>query len=343
MISTDELRKHIMLIKANKPKFTTQEMFIKLCEKGITFKSCSENEVCEYIYKHNNFLRLYSYRKNFEYLASSDTYKDLDFEHLRTLAITDMIYRKELLGMCIDIEHRLKILLLEDFEKRPEDGYEIVQQYFKICPQAAQTIYNGKTSGYAGELVEKYVLKATSEKNNLCVFEKYYYLCVPIWVLMEVLPFGLFLKFYEFYYNKYGIKPPLDRNILSSVKCVRNACAHNNCMLNNLNKGGTNPNKAVDRFLNKNRLTGAAIRKRVSCRVVYEILCVFYSYDSLSENRSKVHVYRKINKLLIISKQKYSAIFAKNLVISPTYALFAKLTKNLLKKSLKPIDKKLKV
>lgn len=50
----------------------------------------------------------------------------------------------------------------------------------------------------------------------------------PAWVSMEVLSFGDFIRFYEYYYGKKN-SIPVCISMINLVKSLRNGCAHNNC------------------------------------------------------------------------------------------------------------------
>lgn len=67
------------------------------------------------------------------------------------------------------------------------------------------------------------------------------------WNIIEVLSFGDFMKLYSLYYKKYYEKDSMV-DFLWSVKFLRNAAAHNSCLLNSLK----NPYTGI-RF-NKNQL-----------------------------------------------------------------------------------------
>ena len=80
--------------------------------RGITFKYIKIDEAITYLEKHNNYFRLASYRKNFEKHqdpSKSEKYVELDFLHLKDLAIIDMYYRFIVIKMCSDIEHSISL------------------------------------------------------------------------------------------------------------------------------------------------------------------------------------------------------------------------------------------
>lgn len=60
----------------------------------------------------------------------------------------------------------------------------------------------------------------------------------PAWVLMELLTFGDFICFYEYYYATKG-QLPISTCLINFVKSLRNGCAHNNCIIADLNPGAS--------------------------------------------------------------------------------------------------------
>ena len=59
---------------------------------------------------------------------------------------------------------------------------------------------------------------------------------IPIWEFLEIITFGELVNFYDFYTNEYKLKDEnKDVYILRDIVKLRNAVAHNNCILSELN------------------------------------------------------------------------------------------------------------
>lgn len=101
--------------RSEKPKHSAQELVCKMRdEKGIVFSLISEKEAEHYLSDINNFLRIASYRKNYEKNQAGKNkgkYRNLDFAYLVDLSSVDMHLRYMILKMTIDIEHALKVRL----------------------------------------------------------------------------------------------------------------------------------------------------------------------------------------------------------------------------------------
>ena len=110
------------------PKLTVPEI-IDYCknELGITFNLMDEEKAKEFLEKNNFFFRLKQYCSTCPEQTKSGKYIELDFGHLVELSTIDMFLRKLLLKMTIDLEHYLKVKLVNDCQNNPvDDGYEVV-------------------------------------------------------------------------------------------------------------------------------------------------------------------------------------------------------------------------
>ena len=195
-----------------KPYCSATELVDKMESKGITFQIIQKNDAAKYLIEKNNFLRLYSYRKNFQKAQLGEKkgkYVNLDFFHLKALAILDLQLRIQIFGICVDIEHCLKLFLLKDFETRkPEDAYAIVTAFLKSDSYTANDILQKgiQRNGYISDLLKKYISECDCSDNNNDVYchlykqngrEKQYCIDMPIWVLQESITFGGLIRIYN--------------------------------------------------------------------------------------------------------------------------------------------------
>ena len=85
--------------------------------------------------ENNNYYNVTSYKNNFTKYQCGELegkYIDLDFAYLKDLSIIDYRTRLVLFKMIIDIEHYLKVRILNTIEEIPEeDGYKIVNLYLE--------------------------------------------------------------------------------------------------------------------------------------------------------------------------------------------------------------------
>lgn len=223
-----------MEMNALKPWLTAEQQVEHLEAEGVQFEIVDRAEAAAYLKRNNNFFRINQFKKGFPRYnggPNNGKYIHLDFSMLKDLAIIDYEFRQELLLITIDVEHFAKIWLLDYLERQGEDGYSIVAGFLasKDCVQKEGTITNpvkaeidrGRGGCYTGALVDEYPSYA-----------------FPVWVFIELIPFGVFNQFLLFVANRHNDKKL--RSVfyrLQSVKSLRNACGHNNCVLNDLKSG----------------------------------------------------------------------------------------------------------
>ena len=203
------------------PKLTVPQI-IDYCknELGITFNIMDEQKAQEFLHKNNYFFRIKQYTEICFEKTKTGKYNGLDFGHLVELSTIDMFLRKHLLKMTIDLEHYLKVNLVNDCQTNPDDdGYGVVKAFFEKFPQIQKNVSSGNNfSSYSGMDIEQ------------C-------LAYPaVWNIVELLGFHDFTYFYSFYYEYFHLKSEFKSHI-DSIRRIRNAAAHNSCMLCNFKPG----------------------------------------------------------------------------------------------------------
>lgn len=282
--------------KETKPFLAVPEQINHLKSKGISFDLMDEETAAKYLSSNNNFFRVRSYRKN--YLVSNDgdsagKYVGLDFAMLCELATIDMHLRYTLIQVALNAEHFLKVKLLRKFEEYGEDGYSIITEYFdylKSEDEANETTYYEKLKN---EL-------SRNEDNPYCggiisaCADGY-----STWAFVEVISLGTLLSFYRFCASKYNDKDMKnDFHLMTSVKKLRNACAHNNCILNDLrSKESTiTPDLNMLNKLKSNRRS--TIKKKLQNERVLEIVTLLYTHKKIASPEANAGIYKILKQLL---------------------------------------------
>lgn len=199
-------------------KLTVPELIAHMRDdKGIIFSLVNETDAAEFLTNRNFYFRIKSYADNFEMKPKTGKYIGLDFGHLQELSTIDMYLRKLLLKMTIDVEHYLKVRIVNDCQKNPEDdGYTVVEKFFTEHPEVRQNMmYWAKSSGYDYDIRQDYLDTPA------------------VWNLVEMIGFFDFTIFFEFYYTYFKLTNSQIKHF-SSVRRIRNAAAHNSCMLRSL-------------------------------------------------------------------------------------------------------------
>lgn len=311
----------------NQPKLTSEQLVEKMKEKGIKFNIMSESEVIEYLDIHNNYFRTASYRKNYEKHTEGENkgkYINLDFAYLTELSTIDMHLRFLVIKMCLDIEHCLKVKMLSDITSDAnENGYTVVADFLSKNEWIIEDIYRKQKSPYVGDLTNKYFTFDTHTSNSgNTIFDKIEIRC-PVWALMEIITFGQFLLFYDFYYsqkNQNGLM-----GTLNSVKSLRNACAHNNCVIHNLRKGYTRPSAKISKFIARIKSISKWERQdKLTIRPLYEIVSLLYLYDNVVFDTVKENRYKELNWLVNERMIKHADYFKQQQIISASYIFLKK-------------------
>ena len=242
IVTNNEEEGEQQMYKNTKPMLDAEELIEHLEEKGVKFELISKEEAKKYLKENNNYFKLVSYRKNFQKYENGSNkgkYIDLDFKMLMDLSIIDMRLRKTMLSIVLDLEHYAKVRLLSKVENFNKDGYAIVEEYIQDLKNKNEYEYlenelNKNIRGtYCGDIVAKY-------KGEY-----------PIWAFVEIIPFGRFVNFYMFVADKLSDKSMKDEAyLLKNVRELRNACAHNNCIINDL-KSSTSKYKTNYKILNE--------------------------------------------------------------------------------------------
>ncbi|WP_159543401.1 Abi family protein [Streptococcus halichoeri] len=333
---------------------TTTELVKKMAlQQGITFNYIQPFEAELYLKNVNNYFRTASYRKNFEKNAYGK-YVNLDFLHLKELAILDMHYRYIVYKMCLDIEHSLKVSLIafvEDFSSPRLNEYALVKEFLELpaLDDQGEILYRHNkpklrykyifnnikrakiANSYLTNLVEKYFV---FDDNNKVID----YTNCPVWVLVEILSFGDFLNFFYFCQKKAGtsILSNTDllreNNVINLVKQLRNAVAHNNCIFENLRRGESfHPRAIKDRILKFNNpsISKDNIGKRLTVRPVLELTALLLIYHDVVSDRMQHHRINEFKKLFFERMLEKKTLMRSNEILVANYNFITKIITNL--------------
>ena len=124
-----------------------------------------------------------------------------------------MHFRFVVSKMCLDIEHDLKVKMLKDIENdATTDGYDIVKSFLSKHTYIIGKLEATSASPFTHDLICKYFTIQTiynpskqKKENKIITYDD-----CPAWVLLEMLTFGDFIKFYEFYYSSSSFPKSLE-------------------------------------------------------------------------------------------------------------------------------------
>lgn len=287
---------------------TSDELIAHMKTKGIKFDIGKEEDAKIFLQNNNYYMKLASYRANYDKRKSNGEYINLDFAYLQELSTIDMHLRYLILQMCLDVEHALKTRLLKDIEDNPEeDGYDIIRRFITKYERSCQNIQKHKSSEYCRELIEKY------------------YPYFPAWVFVELISFGDMVKLYEYYSDRYPGRLK-DSELLYSIRDLRNATAHSNCIINKLQKGTNKPSVKIIKFVSNIGGIGTSMRKnKLSNKFLYDFVSLLYIYNEfINVDVVKTRRLKQIQDFLdgrVIKNKEY---FYKNECIKTAYTFVKK-------------------
>lgn len=287
---------------------TSDELISHMKIKGIKFDIVKEDDAKKFLQNNNYFMKLASYRANYDKRKNNGEYINLDFAYLQELSTIDMHLRYLILQMCLDIEHALKTRLLKDIEDNSEeDGYDIIRRFITKYERSCQNIQKHRSSEYCRELIEKY------------------YPYFPAWVFVELISFGDMVKLYEYYSERYPSRLK-DSELLYSVRDLRNAAAHSNCLIIKLQKGSNKPSVKIVKFVSNIDEIGASMRKnKLSNKFLYDVIALLYVYNEyIYSDIVKKRRFKQLQEFVDGRVIKNKHYFGKNESIKTAYSFVKK-------------------
>lgn len=182
---------------------------------GITFDLVSEAEARSFLQDNTYFFKLKGYRANYHGIpdAAGIRYEGLDFGHLLELSKIDFALSRLCLGMCMSVEHAVKVRLNQHMMAASN------QQV--IAEATAQFLHKNGHRVQSGPYTQALY---DAKKPDFAP-----------WHLWELMTFSDQLKFYGVLLDALGINSS-DRHMLLIVHKLRNAVSHGNCLLTDVTR-----------------------------------------------------------------------------------------------------------
>lgn len=310
---------------SNKPKLSIDEQIDHMKSKGIKFNIMTEDEAREFLGNNTYYFKLKSYAKNYAIYQIGEKkgqYMNLEFAYLRDLSIIDMHLRHFILTASIDLEHALKVQFLKDFNSSPDDGYELVEKYLREYPSVLDDIQRKKDNSYTCDLASKLLVEGFA-----------------IWNIIELLSLKDFLVLYKRFYEEYptALSGPNLYYPMQAVRKLRNAAAHNNCLINSLRKpyaGLPKYNSHVDKLLTKIDVSKETRRKNKSNQVIYDFITMLSLIsDVIPNEKMRLKILGSAKDLFHGRMIKHSAYYTKENSITSAYSFVNKIVDFLYEKN----------
>lgn len=112
----------------------------------------------------------------------------------------------------------------------------------------------------------------------------------------------------------------------NAVKSLRNACAHNNCIIYNLRKSGTHPTREVTQFVsNIKNISNEERRSKLKIRPVFEITALICLYDKVAFDTVKSHRFQELSNLVNVRMVRNKDYFKNHQMICSVYNFLKKI------------------
>ncbi len=305
-----------------KPFLSTEQQITHLASKGVTFNTMSRDDAEKYLSQNNNYFKLRAFRKNYSKIPDGKNkgkYIGLDFSALCDLATIDMHLRYCILQLALNTEHFLKVKLLKNCEKNAEDGYVIVTDYFNFL-QSKDKKYNSTHYDRLSQELKR------NQNNPYCggiiasCSDGY-----SIWAFIEVVPLGTLLDFYNFCAKRFGNKDMLnDYYLMTSVRHLRNAAAHNNCIINDLRAKDRNYTPDKEMLKSLSSIRKETRNKRLQNVRVLQVCTLLYTHKKLCSKASNKAAKKLLNDLLN-RMNRHSNYYKNNTILYGNYCFFNKI------------------
>lgn len=305
-----------------KKLLSIDELIEHMKNKGITFNEVSESDAKNFLRENNYYMKLAAYRSNYEKCPTgkrAGQYQKLDFGYLKELSTIDMYLRYIIIDMCLDIEHAIKVKLLNDVTNNSaEDGYDIVRKFIAKDDnlRILKNIRSHKSGEYCKDLIEKY------------------YPYFPVWVFVELISFGDLLYFCSFYKEIYGVQI-VNNTLMNTVRDVRNAAAHSNCLLNKMTEridSTKQVNSDISNFVKgMSDISKTSRVNNLNYKFANSFVTLLYVYDGLMAEGSKQKRYKELQEFMNGRVIKNKSYFKSNSKIVSVYNFHKKVIDNLAK------------
>ncbi len=298
-----------------KKKLSFEEQIMDLESKNVHFELSSKEDAQKFLQYNNYYFKLKSYAHNYSKYSKvgmQHKYINLDFAYLVELSDLDMHLRKLIVNLCLDIEHFLKVRLMRDIVANPkEDGYHIVCKFVEQDYSVLTNLYKNLEGAANSDLIKKF--HENEDK-------------IPVWGLIEALSFGRFIELYNLYYGIYGGHSYA--SYLGNVKFLRNAAAHNTCLINSLRKPyivKINKNREIMDTLSKTQRFASSYKTKMENPVIHNFVVLLFVYwDVFNTPRTRefrAQGIQEIKKLFFetMVRGNNKEYFGKNDVIVESY------------------------
>lgn len=273
-------------------------MISQMKNKNVKFNYFTEEQTKRFLENNSYYKKITSYENNFHYYVESGMkkYSDLDFAYLVELSTLDMEFRFLVLKMCLNIEHALKIIIINKCLEKKEDGYSIIKEYFEENENVKKEILQHANNSYCEELI--------SENRNR----------IPIWVFLEVISFGELCRFCKFLEHK-GYFQKWEIDVIFNVRVLRNAAAHNHCLFSRLIRTDVKPINKVRQYVEQmDGITKTQKNQNLKSRCIHDFVTLLFAFEYYIKSEGIINHTKEDMEQLFFNRMLQRKAYFKNCI-----------------------------
>lgn len=300
----------------------TEDLIEYMKGQGIKFKIWGEDSTIEFLNECTYYKKVSCYKKNFiTYKVDGKAlYADLDFAYLKEISSIDADLRSIILTISLNIEHAVKVRIINKCLEFEFNGFDITEKFFEKYPVVKNNILKYMHNSYCEELIN-------AHKNRM-----------PIWVVVETISFGDLCLLYKFMVDNeyFGDKTKAEIrdsvSILYSVHNIRNAAAHNHCLLKDLRYSDNVSDVVhmISKYVSEVAGISQSQRKKaLKTKFYYDFTCLLYSIDYfMKSNKMKTKAKKNLDEFARVTAIRHKEYFKNCNTIKNAYSFFTKILDN---------------
>ena len=307
------------------PKLAIPQQIENMKRKGITFDICPEAEARRFLEHNTYYFKLKAYAKNYDTYRQGEKagqYINLDFAYLRDLSTIDAYLRKVIIGLSLDLEHFLKVKMLADLNMVDEDGYTIVDELFAQHADYQEEIERKQNTSTCSNIVAKYHDHWAA------------------WSIVELMSFGQFIELYQLFYERN--RAAFKNNFcvfLFPVRMIRNAAAHNNCLINQLRPPFSREIKPtyevkhrIVELLSIKKENKSKVESRLQHPTIHDFVTLLLLYNEIVPEPTRSKGMKEVSDLFEKRMVKHKEYYQKEQILQRSHAFVAQIVDELCKK-----------
>lgn len=248
-----------------------------------------------------------------------NTFVNLEFAHLYYLALIDEGLSDILMRICLELESKLKTILINDVYK--------LKVADKFLYEYISSDYAFLSRDYSEEIND--FIKFHDDYSDLYTFDRF----------LNMLPLGAIERIIHSFYDKYS-EDLQEKSLLhyekslNSIRHIRNCVAHNGAVLSQVNIVRGDQNSKISAYLKRRGVGARTLSTNLSKTVIFDIVNILHLYCVIQSNEKIKKNSEELNKFIKDIRKRYRKYFIDN---EPLISIY-RFLKNIIEIYSKKID-----